>query len=317
MRPEIESAANFLSNLLRLHSDVLSGDQFDLFRISMEGLLSIHYQHHWFPEKPFKGSGYRCLRINHKMDPMIAKAGIACGLDESALRTYFPNELTMWIDPKEVSYRIGENGSICVLFDSDTEESSSNRKGDAKADTHNETSSNRSANYKGTNRVNTASPSASSLSSTTSTLSSPSPSLSPDFCYRERSPITPNGHHQTSHESNSGYLNTGYSINSNAVNVPHTRGGMGYNNGYHCGNSWSPSRIDNPNGYHGNWYKHQPQQQHGRRHNQAPISPVSHHNQGFSNWDSFFLEQTGRHFNVHHNSHLNANLEQLAAYVSS
>lgn len=27
------------------------------------------------------------------------------------------SELTMWIDPREVSYRIGENGSICVLYE--------------------------------------------------------------------------------------------------------------------------------------------------------------------------------------------------------
>ena len=29
----------------------------------------------------------------------------------------FPSELTMWIDPLEVSYRIGENGSICILYE--------------------------------------------------------------------------------------------------------------------------------------------------------------------------------------------------------
>ncbi|GFS92144.1 hypothetical protein NPIL_654631 [Nephila pilipes] len=51
------------------------------------------------------------------MDPLIAKAGDVCGFNEADLRKLLPNELTMWIDPQEVSYRIGENGSICILYD--------------------------------------------------------------------------------------------------------------------------------------------------------------------------------------------------------
>lgn len=116
MRQEIKSAADFLTNLLRLGNS-LDFNQLDMFRTHLEIMLKLHYQQHWFPENPFKGSGYRCLRINHKMDPVIAKAGKACGLDEAHLREVFPNELSLWIDPLEVSYRIGENGSICVLFE--------------------------------------------------------------------------------------------------------------------------------------------------------------------------------------------------------
>lgn len=51
------------------------------------------------------------------MDPVIAQAGDGCGLASSLLHQTFPSELTMWIDPLEVSYRIGENGSICVLYE--------------------------------------------------------------------------------------------------------------------------------------------------------------------------------------------------------
>ncbi|XP_023213680.1 protein BTG2-like [Centruroides sculpturatus] len=116
MKLEVRSAASFLTNLLRLGNS-LTMVQLELFQRNLEELLRHHYQQHWFPERPCKGSGYRCLRINHKMDPIIAKAGSACGLDEASLRQLFPNELTLWIDPKEVSYRIGENGSICVLYD--------------------------------------------------------------------------------------------------------------------------------------------------------------------------------------------------------
>ncbi|KAG8178356.1 hypothetical protein JTE90_027225 [Oedothorax gibbosus] len=114
---EIESASTFLANLLRLENRQIKIARVDMFRRTLEELLKHHYQHHWFPEKPCKGSGYRCLRINHKMDPLIAKAGDVCGFNETDLRKLLPNELTMWIDPLEVSYRIGENGSICVLYD--------------------------------------------------------------------------------------------------------------------------------------------------------------------------------------------------------
>jgi len=184
MRLEIESAANFLSNLLRLHADVLTPAQLQVFRATMETLLATHYQQHWFPEKPFKGSGYRCLRINHKMDPMIAKAGLACGINEQALRQLFPNELTMWIDPKEVSYRIGENGSICVLYDAEAETTA------APGNINNNQNNSNTTAATATTVVNSrdlmtpppssASSASSSMSTSPSSLSSSSPSSSPE-----------------------------------------------------------------------------------------------------------------------------------------
>ncbi|KGL86225.1 Protein BTG1, partial [Charadrius vociferus] len=77
-----------------------------------------HYKHHWFPLAPSKGSGYRCIRINHKMDPLIGKAAGMIGLSHERLFQLLPSELTLWVDPFEVSYRIGEDGSICVLYES-------------------------------------------------------------------------------------------------------------------------------------------------------------------------------------------------------
>lgn len=77
-----------------------------------------HYRHHWFPHAPCRGSGYRCLRINRKMDPLIGKAASAVGLTQEQLFSSLPIELTLWVDPSEVSYRIGEDGSICSLYKS-------------------------------------------------------------------------------------------------------------------------------------------------------------------------------------------------------
>ncbi|XP_014206409.1 protein BTG2-like [Copidosoma floridanum] len=117
MRLEIVSAADFLVQLLRLQTGQLSEIQLQSFKASLTELLRRRYRDHWFPDKPNRGSGYRCIRINSKMDPVIAQAGIKVGLVPNLLHSLFPSELTMWIDPAEVSYRIGENGSICVLFE--------------------------------------------------------------------------------------------------------------------------------------------------------------------------------------------------------
>lgn len=117
MRIEIKSAADFLVDLLRLNSSGLTDDQLEKFKENVCQILMRHYADHWFPDKPFKGSGYRCIRINGNLDPLIARAGFMMGIASCFLRSLFPSELTMWVDPMEVAYRIGENGSICVLYE--------------------------------------------------------------------------------------------------------------------------------------------------------------------------------------------------------
>lgn len=117
MHLELQSASNFLVHLIRLSRAKINDAQLDRFHDALVEVLMRRYRDHWFPMKPFKGSGYRCIRINGKIDPVIAQAGASCGLPADTIRHSFPSELTMWIDPKEVSYRIGENGSICVLYE--------------------------------------------------------------------------------------------------------------------------------------------------------------------------------------------------------
>lgn len=117
MKLELQSASNFLVHLIRLGRRGVGEPQLLKFRDCLIEVFRRRYRDHWFPDKPFKGSGYRCIRINGKMDPMIGQAGEACGLSATFLHQTFPSELTMWIDPLEVSYRFGENGSICVLYE--------------------------------------------------------------------------------------------------------------------------------------------------------------------------------------------------------
>ncbi|MBN3295259.1 protein BTG1 [Amia ocellicauda] len=117
MKPEITAAVGFLSRFLRTKG-LVNDRQLQTFGQSLQDLMAEQYKHHWFPDRPCKGSGYRCIRINHKMDPLVGQAAQRIGLSIQQLYRLLPSELTLWVDPFEVSYRIGEDGSICVLYES-------------------------------------------------------------------------------------------------------------------------------------------------------------------------------------------------------
>ncbi|XP_071485347.1 protein BTG2-like [Diadema setosum] len=126
MKREVYSAVNFVAKLLQTTNRNVDRGLVDNFSRVLVGLLCEHYNAHWFPEKPHKGSGYRCVRITQMgMDPILAKAGEAVGMSIEALYDMLPHELAVWIDPAEVSYRIGEEGSICVLYDGSDDDASS------------------------------------------------------------------------------------------------------------------------------------------------------------------------------------------------
>ncbi len=73
--------------------------------------LRIKFQGHWYPERPTKGSAYRSIRISkEKVDKVLINAAFDVGLDLQEILDTLPNDLTIWIDPGEVSYRIGEKG---------------------------------------------------------------------------------------------------------------------------------------------------------------------------------------------------------------
>jgi len=116
MQKEVDSAVQFICGLLRARS--MSLDLVEAFRTVLCEVMYGRYEGHWFPEKPFRGSAYRCMRINDRnIDPLILNAGDRVGLTIAELLHALPNQLTIWVDPKEVAYRIGEDGSIGVLYD--------------------------------------------------------------------------------------------------------------------------------------------------------------------------------------------------------
>jgi len=117
MRREIVSAVNFISTFLTSRNGIPAEDV-NRFRRCLCRLLASRYSEHWFPERPCKGSAFRCIRIvKLRMDPVVSQAAAESGVAVSRLQELLPSELTLWVDPNDVSYRFGEDGSIGVLVD--------------------------------------------------------------------------------------------------------------------------------------------------------------------------------------------------------
>ncbi|KAJ1526177.1 hypothetical protein ONE63_009336 [Megalurothrips usitatus] len=115
MRDEISAAVLFLVRLIE-RSENCNQAQLEGFKTHLSDLLTQRFENHWFPEKPCKGQGYRCIRVNEcsRRDAILERAAMACGLKYEDLK--LPVELTIWVDPKEVCCRFGEHkGSYCTL----------------------------------------------------------------------------------------------------------------------------------------------------------------------------------------------------------
>ncbi|CAN0211513.1 unnamed protein product [Lampetra planeri] len=107
MREEIAAAVFFVTRLAR------RGERLDERRVArltakLTARLLDRYKNHWYPEQPSRGQAYRCLRMNSikAVDPVLAAACEASGIAYAELG--LPRELTVWVDPGEVSCRYGE-----------------------------------------------------------------------------------------------------------------------------------------------------------------------------------------------------------------
>lgn len=63
-----------------------------------------------------QGSAFRCLKTGDPTDPVLERAARESGVPISDILENLPAELSVWIDPGEVSYRIGEKGTIKILI---------------------------------------------------------------------------------------------------------------------------------------------------------------------------------------------------------
>ncbi|XP_034976620.1 protein BTG3 [Zootoca vivipara] len=140
MKEEVEKAVWFISRVMD-RDRKLEKEKLERFRESLTTILCERYKDHWYPEKPCKGQAYRCIRINRQYtkDDAILKACMESDLDYSALT--LKGAITIWIDPGEVSCRLGENNRpFTVKEDKEEEEERRKSSSSGKATPESETS---------------------------------------------------------------------------------------------------------------------------------------------------------------------------------
>ncbi|KAG7236445.1 hypothetical protein INR49_000923, partial [Caranx melampygus] len=122
MQLEIQVALNFIISYLY---NKLPRRRVNIFGEELERQLKKKYEGHWYLDKPYKGSGFRCIHVGEKVDPVVEQAAKESGLDIRDVRNNLPQDLSVWIDPFEVSYQIGEKGPVKVLYVDDNNENGS------------------------------------------------------------------------------------------------------------------------------------------------------------------------------------------------
>ncbi|KFM58863.1 Protein Tob2, partial [Stegodyphus mimosarum] len=113
MHVEIQVALNFFISFLY---NKLPRRRVNQFGEELEKALKQKFEGHWYPEKPFKGSAFRCLKTALPLDPVFEIAAQESGMALADIQENLPEELSIWIDPGEVSYRLGEKGCVKILY---------------------------------------------------------------------------------------------------------------------------------------------------------------------------------------------------------
>ena len=124
MHVEIQVALNFLISFLY---NKLPRRRVNQFGEELEAALKAKFANHWYPDQPAKGSAYRCLKTANPLDPVFEIAARNCGLELVDIQEYLPAELTIWVEPGEVSYRMSEKSPVKLLYQENEQNGASKR----------------------------------------------------------------------------------------------------------------------------------------------------------------------------------------------
>ena len=116
MKLEIESAANFITHLANIarNDDEIDGYKLYRFNLKLQDVMTEKYSITWNENNPWDGSGRRIIRtLDEKSEfargySVILEAALKSEICPDEILSRMPLELTIWIDPGLVTYRIFE-----------------------------------------------------------------------------------------------------------------------------------------------------------------------------------------------------------------
>ncbi|NXJ17458.1 B910 protein, partial [Dicrurus megarhynchus] len=122
MKDEIAAVVFFITKLVKREGK-LSKDEVEKFAARLTTVLFEKYKNHWYLDSPCRGQAFRCIRINKQQpqDPLLEQACAESGVDFQQMG--LPEELTVWVDPFEVSCRYGERSQPFTVVRFNGEES--------------------------------------------------------------------------------------------------------------------------------------------------------------------------------------------------
>ncbi|XP_062384714.1 protein BTG4 [Sardina pilchardus] len=237
MKEEIAATVFFIARLAQKYGK-LDRIARDKFAVSLTSVLFEKFKNHWYPSNPLKGQAFRCLRVNKLQvrDPDLERACSQSDMDYEDLG--LPSEMTIWVDPGEVSCRYGEKGSpFCVTqlegqkCDGDFSRRINNAVERASSDYHSGTSSDEEgdsiSNSSGiSSTISSSSSSSINSSSNSSCLSAPEqktiPTVSnPNSVYQlQFSEFAPPPQSWNPYPKRKPYPGDGYQPHNNSANGP-------------------------------------------------------------------------------------------------
>ncbi|XP_072283463.1 maternal B9.15 protein-like [Pyxicephalus adspersus] len=106
MHEAVKLGATHIIRVLN-RNQTMDSTQVERFTETLTSILCKKFEGHWYPDNPQKGQAYRCIRIeNSEVDDCVLQACVRSGLRCSQL--YLPRDMSVWIDPDEVSCRFGD-----------------------------------------------------------------------------------------------------------------------------------------------------------------------------------------------------------------
>ena len=114
MKLEIESAANFITHLANIarNDDDIDGYKLHKFNLKLQDVMTEKYSKTWNEDDPWYGSGRRIIRtLDEKSElarghSVILEAALQSKICPDEIYSRMPFELTIWINPGLVTYRI-------------------------------------------------------------------------------------------------------------------------------------------------------------------------------------------------------------------